>query len=510
MNRVLKSAVLLALIGVVVKLLGPLKNYLIADRFGVSRTLDAYYLSQNVVDVVLAVVTFTITVLVVPLFTEEAARRGEEKEALLRSIDAFLCQTLLVAVVACVLTAAFSQRIAGAVPGFADATVRADFVRILRILSTSLLFAIPFSVIAGYLYSTLQVVLPSLLGNVALVVSLLFLLFTSRSLGVFSLPLGTVLGSALSLFLIFAAFLRHRDRFRFSLTDRTILKRIGGRLLPTMVFTTGGYVNLLVDQVVASGIKGGAVSLLAYSQFLLLLPYTLVALPLLTALFPEMARQKGERQRGETLNNGSLLLGLALLPLLVGALFFRTPLIELFYNHGEFPPGFVPEAAAILLAYAPTMVLLSANNLLQRFFMVEGRMVLLMGLTLASTVANLAMDILFASRFSVVGIALATSLNETWYFVVMIWLLRKSLPEAFSSGFRRFLGLELLAASAMAASLFLSTGVIALPSPEKRLSLVVASAAHGGIALLIYLAVLLLLGRKRLLALLGSRRAPGA
>ena len=137
MNRVLKSAVLLALIGVVVKLLGPLKSYLIADRFGVSRTLDAYYLSQNVVDVVLAVVTFTITVLVVPLFTEEAARRGEEKEALLRSIDAFLCQTLLVAVVACVLTAAFSQRIAGAVPGFADATVRADFVRILRILSTN-------------------------------------------------------------------------------------------------------------------------------------------------------------------------------------------------------------------------------------------------------------------------------------------------------------------------------------------------------------------------------------
>ena len=67
-----------------------------------------------------------------------------------------------------------------------------------------------------------------------------------------------------------------------------------------------------------------------------------------------------------------------------------------------------------------------------------------------------------------------------------------------------------LAASAMAASLFLSTGVIALPTPEKRLSLVVASAAHGGIALLIYLAVLLLLGRKRLLALLGSRRAPGA
>ena len=510
MNRVLRSAVLLSLIGLLVKFLGPIKNYLIADRFGVSRTLDAYYLSQNVVDVVLAVVTFTITVLVVPLFTDEAARRGEEKEALLRSIDAFLCQALLVAVVACVLTAAFSQRIAGAVPGFGDAAGRADFARILRILSANLLFAIPFSVIAGYLYSTLRVVLPSLLNNGALVVSLLFLLFASRSLGVLSLPLGTVLGAALSFFLIFAAFLRRRGRFRFSLTDRTVLKRIGGKLLPTMVFTAGGYVNLMTDQVVASGIKGGAVSLLAYSQFLLLLPYTLVTLPLLTALFPEMARRKGEEGRGETLGNGALLLGLALLPLLVGALFFRTPLIELFYNHGKFPPGFVPEAAAILLAYAPTMVLLSANSLAQRFFLVEGRMVLLMWLTLASAAANLIMDLLFASRLSVAGIALATSVNEAWYFAAMVWLLRGSLPKAFPSRFRRLLGLELFAACAMAASLFLSTRLIPLPGPERKIPLAAALACHGGSALLTYGAVLLLFGRKGVLALLGSRRAPGA
>ena len=45
-----------------------------------------------------------------------------------------------------------------------------------------------------------------------------------------------------------------------------------------MIFTAGGYVNLMTDQIVASGIKSGAVSLLAYSQFLLMLPYTLVFL----------------------------------------------------------------------------------------------------------------------------------------------------------------------------------------------------------------------------------------
>ena len=179
MNRVLRSAVLLSLISLLIKFLGPLKSYLIADRFGVSRSLDAYYLSQNVVDVVLAVVTFTITVLVVPLFVEETARRGGEDEPFLRSIDAFLCQALLAAVIACALTAACSQRIAEAVPGFADAASRADFARILRVVSASLLFAIPFSVIAGYLYSTLQVVLPSLLGNVALVVSVISLFMPS-------------------------------------------------------------------------------------------------------------------------------------------------------------------------------------------------------------------------------------------------------------------------------------------------------------------------------------------
>jgi len=509
MNKVLRSAVLLSLISLLIKFLGPLKSYLIADRFGVSRSLDAYYLSQNVVDVVLAVVTFTITVLVVPLFVEETARRGGEDEPFLRSIDAFLCQALLAAVIACALTAACSQRIAEAVPGFADAASRADFARILRVVSASLLFAIPFSVIAGYLYSTSRVVLPSLLNNGALVVSVLFLLFASRSLGVLALPLGGVLGTAIAFFLIFAAFLRRRGRFRFTLKETTVLSRIGGRLLPTMIFTAGGYVNLMTDQIVASGIKSGAVSLLAYSQFLLMLPYTLVTLPLLTAIFPEMARRKGEDQRSETLGNGSLLLCLALLPLLIGALFFRTPLIELFYGHGEFARDFVPEAAKILLAYAPTMLLLSANSLAQRFFLVEGRMVLLMWLTLASTAANLVMDLLFAASFSVVGIALATSINEAWYFGAMVWLLRKSLPKAFPPEARRLLGLELVAAGAMTVALILSTGLVALPGPERRLPLAMALAAQGGFALVVYGSVLFLFGRKRVLTLLGARKIQG-
>ncbi|HNX98740.1 MAG TPA: lipid II flippase MurJ, partial [Candidatus Aminicenantes bacterium] len=372
-----------------------------------------------------------------------------------------------------------------------------------------LVFAVPFAVIAGYLYATARVVLPSLLNHLVLVATVASILFLAAPLGVLSIPVGGVLGTAVAFALIFAAFRRQRGRFHFDLRDTTVLKRVGGLLFPTMVFTAGGYVNLLTDQIVASSIKGGAVSLLAYSQFLLMLPYALVTLPLLTAIFPEMARHQADDGGGavnETLGNGFLLLFLALLPILIAVLFFRIPLIELFYQHGEFTPGLVPEAADILLAYGPTMILLSCNSLMQRLFLVERKMVPLMTLTLVSLAANLAMDLYFATRFSVVGIALATSINETWYFAAIVWLLRKSLPGVFPRWARRLAWQGLAAGGAMLAGLIVSTRLVAFPGPDRKVSLVAALAVHGGIAAIVYGSTLLAFGRKRVLALLLARK----
>lgn len=508
MNRVVKSAALLSAISLLVRFLGPVKGYLIADRFGVSRTLDAYYLSQNVVDVTLAIVTFSITLLVVPLFTEEFARRGWGDEPFHRSIDAFLCQTALIALVICGALMAFSPQIAGRIPGFADAASRAELARILRVVSASLVFAIPFAVLAGYLYATARVVLPSLLNHLVLVATVASILFLAAPLGVLSIPVGGVLGTAIAFALIFAAFLRQRGRFRFGLRDTTVLKRVGGLLLPTMVFTAGGYVNLLTDQVVASSISAGAVSLLAYSQFILTLPYVLVTLPILTAIFPELARHKasdGGAAMDETLGHGLVLLILALLPLLIALLYFRVPLVELFFRHGKFAPGFVPQAADILLAYGLSTILLSCNSLIQRLFLVEGKMVPLMGLTLVSLVANLAMDLYFAARLSVAGIALATSLNEAWYFAAILWLLRKSLPGIFPRWARHLTGQGLAAGGIMLASLLVSTQLVALPGTDHKVALAAALIVHSGIAAIVYGVALLLFSRGRALSLLRSR-----
>jgi putative peptidoglycan lipid II flippase len=271
------------------------------------------------------------------------------------------------------------------------------------------------------------------------------------------------------------------------------MKKVKKLLVPTMVFSAGGYLNLLVDQVVASKIKDGAISILSYSQFIIMIPFFLVTLPLITAIFPEMSRKKvsaGGAALAEITGKAFAFLFAVLLPIFIGLLFFRIPVIELFYSHGKFDSRWVPEAGKVLLAYGPTIIFLSCNNLIHRFFFTKKKMKLLMALTMVSIIANLGMDLYFASMLSLAGIALATSVNEALYFLVVLWILRKELRDIFSLFVRKCLSRSLMAGMAMTIALVVSTGIFNGSALVSKKELLIALFLHATLSLLVYILIL--------------------
>ncbi len=493
MRKIIKSAAILSLISVFIKFLGPVKNYIVADQFGVSRRLDAYFISQNLIDIILAIITFSITILVIPLFTEKMGGESEKNNCFATAIDSFLSQTIVVAILISFLLVILSGAIVHVIPGFSTAAARADLAGFLRILSLTIVFTIPFTVIAGYFYSTGSIVLPSLLNSIPLALLIPFVLIFSNTLGLYSLPIGNLLGSATIFTIILAIYIKQRGNFHFLLKNTTIVKRVIKLLVPTMIFSAGGTINLLVDQVIASKIKDGAISILSYSQFMIMIPFFLVTLPLITAIFPEMSRRKasaGEAALAEITGKGVALLFAVLLPIFIVLLFFRLPVIELFYSHGKFDPRLVPEAGRVLLAYGPAMIFLSFNSLIQRFFFIEKKMKRLMLLTVVSIIANLVMDLYFASLLSLAGIAMATSINETLYFLIILWMLRKRLRDIFSLWVRKYLMQGLIAAMAMSIVLHVSTGVFNVSAMASKKDLLIALSLHVSLSLLVYSLIL--------------------
>jgi putative peptidoglycan lipid II flippase len=223
-----------------------------------------------------------------------------------------------------------------------------------------------------------------------------------------------------------------------------------------MIFAAGGHINLLVDQIFTSQIKDGGVSILSYAQFFVTMPFMVIALPLITALFPEMSKTfttKGSQSLTTLTARGFAILWIALIPVAVIVMSLRTPIIDLFYNHGLFDPDAAEETARVLLAYGPAILFLSLNNLIQRLFFIKRALPVLMGLTIMSIGLNIVLDFLFSPLLSITGIALATSVTDLLYFILIFSLaqrkfgfrfprrLRLDLPKITISGVIMALGL---------------------------------------------------------------------
>lgn len=439
MKTIIRSAAALFVVHMLLRLSGPVKNFLIAHQFGISRKLDAYFIAQNIIDVVLATITFAIIIVAIPAFSRMLQEQNDSS-SVKSDIDSFLGQSLVLAGFTALLLFVTAKPLATVIPGFSDPSSRAYLYSQLAILSMTLCFAIPSSVITGYFHSLGRVVMPSVLNALPVLSIIASILLLAAVLDIYSLPVGFVAGS-LSVFLILAAvYTRTTGRLSWNIRNTAVWKRIRTLLLPAMIFAAGGHINLLVDQVFTSQIKDGGVSILSYAQFFVTMSFMVITLPLVTALFPEMAKThavKGSNSLITLTARGFAVLWIVLIPVAVTVMSLKTPIIDLFYNHGLFEQEAAEETARVLLAYGPAILFLSLNNLIQRLFFVKKALAILMVLTLMSIGLNIILDFLLSSILSITGIALATSVTEVLYFTVIFSLARRKFNFRFPHPLRK-------------------------------------------------------------------------
>lgn len=427
MRNILKPAAALFAVHLLLKLAGPIKNILIAHHFGISRKLDAYFIAQNIVDVILATLTFSFIIVAIPLFSKmlwgEKHQDGAEA-----AIKAFLCQSVLFSGLLTVVFMGASKPLSQVVPGFDDALSRNNLHLMMLILGLSLTFAIPVSVMTGYFHAIGKVVLPSLFNTLPVLCIMISILVLKSRIDIFSLPIGFLAGGLFVFLILARLFIRQTGRLSWSLRNLTVLKAVANRMAPAMVFAAGGHINLLVDQLIASHLKDGGVSILGYAQFFVTMPFMVITVPLITALFPEMSKSHamhGPASLSALTARAFAALALVLTPVAAFLMILKTPVIGFFYNHGYFDPGAVEETAGVLMAYVPTILFLSLNNLLQRLFFIRNAIKILTALTVLSIGLNVILDIVLSSLFSITGIAAATSALEVIYFFFIILLARK-------------------------------------------------------------------------------------
>lgn len=265
---------------------------------------------------------------------------------------------------------------------------------------------------------------------------------------------------------------------------RVLLKR----MLPGLVGAGVTQLNLAVDVIIASLLPAGTVSLLYYADRVQQLPLGVIGTAVGTALLPLLSRQVRAGEAAAALGTLNRAIEYALfltLPAAVALVVSAYPVMWTLFGRGAFDAESARLSAQSLAAYALGLPAFVLVKVLAPAFFARGDTAMPVKIGSAAVALNLAMNVAFMVPLQHIGPALATSLaaifNVGWLGVVLI---RRGqlVPDA---QLRRRMVRMVAAAAAMGGVLWLTQQVL-FATPLHGVARMGALAALVGIGLLAY------------------------
>ncbi len=245
-------------------------------------------------------------------------------------------------------------------------------------------------------------------------------------------------------------------RFKWGYSDPEVKKML--RLLGPAIFSVSvTQINLLLDTLIASFLTVGSVSWLYYSDRLVEFPVGLLGLALGTVILPRLAKSfasKAQDNFSNTLDWGLRLVLLLGMPATIGLVVLAEPMISTLFQYKEFSLQDVHNSALSLKAYAAGLLGYIAIRILVSGFTSRQDMQTPLRYGLWSMGLSLVLDMILVFPLAHAGLALATSLGALVNALLLLVKLYKDKIYCPVLGWVRFFVRIFLASTAMYIALY--------------------------------------------------------
>jgi len=284
-------------------------------------------------------------------------------------------------------------------------------------------------------------------------------------------------------------------RFRVGFHDPEVSK-ILGLMVPAIFSVSITQINLLVDTLIASFLKAGSVSWLYYSDRLVEFPLGLLGLALGVVILPSLSRSHAAEDMkafSDSLNWGLRLVLLMGMPATIGLFLLAEPMLSTLFQYKEFSVSDVYYSGLSLKAYSLGLIAYIAIKVLVPGFTSRHDVKTPVRYGMYAMTASLGLNVALVYPLAHAGLALATSLGA---FINAALLLRKLLKDNVflpALHWRIFIGRILLASIVMSATLYYKVDVMLwshLGGVDRMLNLIKWITIGGGV----YVGMLFLLG----------------
>ncbi len=421
------NAVIVAAAFVVSRILGLLREVLIARQFGTSPEYDAYVAAFRVPDLLfLIIMSGAFGSAFIPVFGGFISR-GQYEHAW-RLASTVLTYTVIVLL----LFAQVVFLLAGPLIGTLIAPGLAEEQRDLAVDLTRMLLLSPLllglgAAAKGMLEAQDAFTLPAIapiLYNLGIIFGAIVL---APEYGAYGLAYGVVVGAAAHATIQFVDLVLRGWSFRPSFNIRTEgLGTVAKLMAPRIVGQAAFQINIIVMTNFASRVGEARVSALNYAYQLFMLPHGVLALSLSTVIFPLMARQFELGQLDALKHTLSRALGPLLFltfPAAIGLIAFRESIVQMILQFGTFTEESTRLVATGLAYFAVGLVAFAVVEAITRaFYAMQDTLtpVIAAVLTIA---ANIGLSWTLAPILGHGGLALSISVTTSIEAVVLMGVL---------------------------------------------------------------------------------------
>lgn len=440
------------------RVLGLLRDIVIARVFGTTDAADAFFLANKIPNFMRRLFAEgAFNQAFVPVLSEYRSQRPHDDVRLLINSVSGSLGGLLLLVTLIVLVAAPYIAIPIAFGWYSTETDKfLLFVEMLRITFPYLLLvsmtALCGAVLNSYGRFAVPAITPALL-NISLI-SCSFLLAPYMREPELALAWGVLIaGIAQLLFqLPFLARMKLLPK-PGPAKDKEGVARIKRLMVPALFGVSVSQINLLLDTVIASLLVTGSVSWLYYSDRLMELPLGTFGIAIAIVVLPSLSRKHAEASLDEfrdTLDWALRLVCIIALPATIGLLLVAEPLLITLFEGENFTQEDVLNSSGSLKAYAVGLLAFMAIKIFAPGYYARQNTRTPVRIGIIAMFTNMLLNLVFyLNGFAHVGLALATSL-AAFVNAGLLWMgLRREGVFRFQPGWMQFLFQLIIANGAM-------------------------------------------------------------
>ena len=463
--RLLRSTATVGANTVLSRVLGLVRDVVIAWGFGASGATDAFFVAfrlPNFLRRLFAEGAFSQAF--VPIVGEYKSQRSHEEVRELTAHVAGNLGAVLLAVTALGVLAAPVLVMIFA-PGFLEDDAKYTLtVQMVRITFPYILFVSLTAFAAGLLNTYGHFGVPAftpVLLNLALIGAAMWLAPLMAE-PVTALAWG-VLVAGLAQLAFQLPFLKHLGLLVVPRISRAHegVRRIVRLMLPAAFGASVAQVNLLVDTLIASFLATGSVSWLYYSDRMVEFPLGVFAIAMATVILPSLAKQHAEEATesfSDTLDWAMRWVVVVATPSALGLALLASPILMTLFQYGEFSGRDVHMASLSLMAYATGLIGFMLIKVLAPGYFARQDTRTPVRVGIIALVANLVLNLALVVPLQHAGLALATSLAAFINAALLYRGLRREGIHRPRPGWTGFIAKIVFANVLMAAFLFYARG----------------------------------------------------